>query len=121
MFADRLANHGAELAAVPSEIYSKILAVESLAWKVQARLSAVICALPPLAPSMKQTAPGTGHAVVKSDAEIVQTFGGIQMSGSKGTFIHDSHRVAHKRGIVWCWKCGKYATVRGRCLLKKCS
>jgi len=34
----------------------------------------------------------------------------IQSLNLQGPPLHGSHRLHHRRGIVWCWGCGKYAT-----------
>ena len=34
----------------------------------------------------------------------------IQSLNLQGPAIHPTHKLHHRRGIVWCWGCGKYAT-----------
>ena len=34
--------------------------------------------------------------------------------------LHPSHRLAAARGVVWCWKCGRTATVKPIALTKPC-
>ena len=47
---------------------------------------------------------------------------GIKLSslaiGNKG--LHLTHKLHHKRGVVWCWRCGYYATENPRELNEKC-
>eukprot|EP00973_Karenia_brevis_P072747 10103802-Karenia_brevis.AAC.1 len=26
--------------------------------------------------------------------------------------LHPTHHLAHRRGLVWCWKCGHYAATK---------
>ena len=44
----------------------------------------------------------------------------VRLGGSRCRPLRTSHHLASHRGIVWCWKCGKYGTSRGRDLLKPC-
>ena len=54
-----------------------------------------------------------------------------KLSGSKnvllsqlsfaGGNIHDSHRLHHMRGVIWCWGCGSYVTELARGLTEECS
>ena len=48
----------------------------------------------------------------------------IRVSDGKVTFItapiHASHKLSGGRGLVWCWKCGKYAVERALGLTKVC-
>ena len=34
--------------------------------------------------------------------------------------LHPTHIYAHKRGVVWCWRCGFYASARAERLAKPC-
>ena len=40
--------------------------------------------------------------------------------GAMGEALHDSHTMHHRQGIVWCWRCGGYATELSRSLGKPC-
>ena len=44
----------------------------------------------------------------------------LKLGGPRAKAVHVSHRLAFKRGIVWCTKCGGHGTTRGRKLLKPC-
>ena len=41
--------------------------------------------------------------------------------GLMGEGLHPSHTLHHKRGIVWCWRCGSYVKATSRGLAKPCS
>ena len=35
--------------------------------------------------------------------------------------LHPSHRLHHRWGVVWCWRCGRTATTAAKHLTKNCS
>ena len=37
-----------------------------------------------------------------------------------GGALHATHRLHHKRGIIWCWNCGAYGTEVVRRLAEIC-
>ena len=44
----------------------------------------------------------------------------ISQLGAMGEAVHASHNLHHRRGVIWCWRCGSYATEVNRSLGKPC-
>ena len=38
-----------------------------------------------------------------------------------GKPVHSTHQFGLKRGLLWCWRCGKYAATRVKGLTQPCS
>ena len=180
MYADKFADKGAEENQLSYEITSSIDVMDSMAWRVQERLAAIICANPTklankeaMALAKKKKAEkqkekaqegqraqeeaaedpdNSGKADVLISAEAFFDSVKLQLEekeakrlrgegdearqsdhpqrvdrgkvtkvgGERAQDLHSSHSLAYKQGIHWCWKCGKYASTRGRELLKPC-
>ena len=43
-----------------------------------------------------------------------------RLGETRSTAVHESHELRQKRGVIWCSRCGSYATRRGRALLRPC-
>ena len=110
--------------------------------KIQSRLAAIICEAPTkvadkraaelhrvekkkakLEESERSLAATSrdedSHVALAAPEDKVKDF--YRLGGLKSTELHASHRFDSKRGVVWCCKCGKFATTRGRALLKPCT
>ena len=118
--------------------------IDALSWKVQSRLAALICAAPTRVADMKAAADwkkekarkksekqeqqraAESDAVLVAEADISERSlldgnGAVKLGGARSSAIHSSHRIQTHRGVMWCWRCGKYAISRGRSLLKPCA
>ncbi len=144
-YADKFANAGAEAVQIPDGKLTAYDNVDALTWKIQSRLAAIITAAPTkeanraeveLMKAAKQElkaarAEATRMSSDAQNAGLEQLSDGpkkgerdpltaLHLGGQRSTEVHPSHKLGHKRGIYWCWACGKYGTSRGRSLLKSC-
>ena len=136
-YADLLAIEGAVRAALPAAILLEVDYMDQMAFKVQQRLIAVVCASDTREQDKKDAA---AHKRKRDEeylqrsqeenleaqriAELERDLGPVEvpmrLGGAKSSLIHDSHRVTAHRGILWCETCGAYASSRGRGLLHNC-
>ena len=140
-YADKFANQGAAKVQLSPNVLTAFDIVDAVAWKVQSRLVAMICAAPTReadkaeAVLMKaakaemrampaESSPSSQEAGVMPLVPVPTAPAGngiLRLGGGRSSTLHQTHSLADKRGVVWCWRCGKYATSRGRALLKRCS
>ena len=142
-YADVLANEGAARAAVPDALAAEVHALDSMAWQIQSRLVAILCAGTTRAADKalaqqhrekrlkerkerqdSERAEEERLSELPQEPTIEEALGPPEVperfGGERSTGIHISHRIRAGDGFIWCERCGCFATSRGRNLLREC-
>ena len=142
-YADVLANEGAARAAVPDALAAEVHALDSMAWRTQSRLVAILCAGTTRAADKalsqqhrakrleerkeqqrSDRAEEERLAELPHEPTLEEALGPAEvpdrLGGDRSTHLHISHRIRAGEGFVWCERCGCFATSRGRNLLHEC-
>ena len=141
-YADTLAGEGAARAQVPQAIVDEMSSLDAMAWRIQDRLVAIVCAGTTKEQDKRD---GLEHRRTKAArahegpdecqpceeqqaqeqlAQFEEDLGPPEvpnrLGGERSSKLHISHTIRAGDGFVYCARCGSYATTRGRALLKDC-
>ena len=144
-YADVLAGEGASRGQVSQVIVDEIASLDTMAWRIQDRLVAIVCAgttkerdkhdaiehrrtkaaqaaraqedPEDCQPCEEQQAQ---EQLAQLEADLGPPEVPSRLGGERSSQLHISHTLRAGDGFVFCERCGSYATSRGRALLKEC-